>query len=367
MWRWALGDRPKVLDLFAGCGGLSTGFEKAGFDVFASNDIWGVALETFKSNHPGTKAILGNIMKKSVQDEIIDIVNHKVDIIIGGPPCQAYSLAGSRDPEDPRGKLFENYVKIVEKVQPSVFVVENVKGILSMKHFKENIPIEEKKEIIELIKMKKSKKQKVSIENLNKQIEEYLVPVPELIKSTFEGLGYKVEWRLLNTADYGVPQERQRVFFLGTKYKNIVFPHETHSGKSSSLLKSYVTLREAISDLPFPDIGDEDEVYEGGFSPIYMSRNRRRSWNEVSYTIQAGARHIPLHPGCPPMEKIDSDNWIFGQGPFRRLSVKECARIQTFPDDYIFIGKTVDKYKQIGNAVPPLLAMRVGSCVRKML
>lgn len=363
----ALGDRLKVLDLFAGCGGLSAGFEKAGFEAFAANDIWRVSLETFKRNHPGTKAILGDITKEGVQNKIIDIVNHKVDIIIGGPPCQAYSLAGSRDPEDPRGKLFENYVRIVEKVQPSIFVVENVKGILSMKHFKENIPIEKRREIIELIKRKKSKKQKVSIENLNNQIEEHLVPVPELIKSTFEGLGYKVEWRLLNAADYGVPQERQRVFFLGTRYKNIVFPHETHSGKSRTLLKRWVTLGEAIGDLPFPGVGDGDEVYEGGFSPIYMSRNRRRAWDEASYTIQAGARHIPLHPGCPPMEKIGTDEWVFGQGSFRRLSVKECARIQTFPDNHIFLGKTVDKYKQIGNAVPPLLARKVAGCIIKML
>ena len=219
----------EALDLFAGCGGLSLGFEQAGFDVIAANDKWKVALETFKNNHPRVKTILGNLAKEVVQRKICRLTG-KIDVIIGGPPCQAYSLAGSRDPEDPRGKLFESYVEIVKRLQPNIFVIENVKGILSMKHFKKNVPITEKKRILELIKKRKSKKKKVSIEGLNSKLEDYLIPVPELIRLTFDNIGYKVNWNTLNAADYGVPQERRRVFFVGTNLKKTpAFPFPTHS------------------------------------------------------------------------------------------------------------------------------------------
>jgi DNA (cytosine-5)-methyltransferase 1 len=357
-----------VLDLFAGCGGLSTGFEQAGFKVVAANDVWKVSLKTLKDNHHNIEVILGDITKEAVQNRIVRFLGKKIDVIIGGPPCQAYSLAGTRDPEDPRGKLFESYVKIVEELQPALFVVENVKGILSMKHFKEDFPKEEKRRIVELIQKRKSEKKKVSIEKLNSTLEDYLTPVPELICSTFQDRGYKVRWKTLDAADYGVPQERRRVFFIGTNLrKTPFFPFPTHSRNPNSLLKEWVKLESAIGDMPFPGIQNGDDVYEGGFSSIYMSRNRRRSWNEVSYTIQAGARHIPLHPGCPPMKKVGEDKWVFGDGPTRRLSVQECARIQTVPHHYSFFGSTIDKYRQIGNAVPPLLAMNVAECIRKML
>jgi len=260
------------------------------------------------------------------------------------------------------------FVKIVEALQPAVFVVENVKGILSMKHFKEDFPKEEKRRIMELIRKRKSKKKKVSIEKLNYKLEDYLIPVPELISSTFRSIGYEVKWQLLNAADYGTPQERRRVFFIGTNTKKApIFPFPTHSKNPDTLLEEWVKLESVIGSMPFPGIQDGDEVYEGGFSSIYMSRNRRRSWKEVSYTIQAGARHMPLHPGCPPMKKVGEDKWVFGEGPIRRLSVFECALIQTFPLHYSFSGSTVDKYRQIGNAVPPLLATKVANCIRRML
>jgi len=208
----------------------------------------------------------------------------------------------------------------------------------------------------------------VSIESLNYHIEDYLIPVTVLIKETFEKIGYKVYHKLLNSADYGVPQERLRVFFIGTnENKRIAFPPKTHSKVNTFDLKPWVTLKDAISDLSFPDIGENDEVYKGSYSPIYMSRNRRRTWNEISYTIQAGQRHIPLHPASPPMKKIGEDNWVFGVGKSRRLSVRECARIQTFPDDFEFYGKTVHKYRQIGNAVPPKLAENIAETVEKII
>ncbi len=357
-----------VLSLFSGCGGLDLGFKQIGFEVAVANDIWSLALETFRLNFPEANVIADDITRGKVQEEIINLVNQKIHVVVGGPPCQAYSLAGTRDPEDPRGKLFQAYVEIVDKVRPSAFVMENVSGILSMRHFRDSVPEKVKQEVKEMVKKRKSRGQKVSIEKLNSKIADYLIPVPELIKSTFKRLGYKVEWKMLNAADYGVPQSRKRVFFVGTRTKElIIFPAPTHSKNPSTLLKPWVTLKDAIGDLPFPGVSEGDEVYEGSFSSIYMSRNRKKNWDDVSYTIQAGARHIPLHPESGSMKKIGEDEWVFGEGTLRRLSVKECARIQTFPDDFVFLGTTQQKYKQIGNAVPPLLARRIADCIKQML
>ncbi len=237
-----------------------------------------------------------------------------------------------------------------------------------MKHFRIDAPQEIKEKYMEIIKERKSKNLKVSIESLNDDIEDYLIPVTELIINTFKKIGYTVEFKLLNSAKYGVPQVRLRVFFIGTKSnKQIKFPKVTHSNKRTLDLKPYVTLKEAISDFPFPNISEEDEVYLGSYSPIYMSRNMRRGWNEASFTIQAGKRQIPLRPGYPPMTKVGEDEWKFGDGPQRRLSVRECARIQTFPDSFDFCGKTVHKYRQIGNAVPPLLGKKVAESVLSLL
>ena len=357
-----------TVDLFSGCGGLSLGFKQAGYEVTAANDVWGVALETFRVNFPEANTILGDINNKEIQEQIVDACGKKVDVVIGGPPCQAYSLAGSRDPEDPRGKLFNSYVDIVKKLRPKVFVIENVKGILSMKHFKPDVNPELREKYLEIINSRKSNHGKISIESLNYHLEDYLVPVPELIKKTFEKIGYNVRHKLLNSANYGVPQERLRVFFIGTLLnKGITFPAVTNSNKHTFDLKPWVTIKDAIGDLPFSDIGENDELYEGSYSPIYMSRNRRRTWDEVSYTIQAGQRHIPLHPASPPMKKVGVDKWVFGEGKSRRLSVRECARVQTFPDSFEFCGKTVNKYRQIGNAVPPRLAQNIAKAVSALL
>jgi len=359
---------PKTLDLFSGCGGLSLGFEQTGFEAKLANDIWDIALKTFAKNFSHAITIQGDINKPKIQDQIVEACNNEIDVVIGGPPCQAYSLAGSRDPEDPRGKLFNSYVDIVEKIQPKAFVIENVKGILSMKHFRLDTPKDIKEKHMEIIRKRKSRSQKVSIESLNYHIEDYLIPVTELIVSTFRKIDYNVEFDLLNSARYGVPQERLRVFLIGTKSaKKIRFPRITHSNRETFDLKPYVTLKEAISDLPFPEVSEGDEVYNGSYSPIYMSRNRRRGWNEVSFTIQAGQRHIPLHPGSPPMTKVEEDKWNFGEGPIRRLSVRECARVQTFPDSFEFCGSTAYKYRQIGNAVPPLLGKKVAESILNLL
>lgn len=381
-----------AIDLFAGCGGLSEGFRQAGFDIILANDIWQTALDTLKSNHPDTITICGDIADPKVKDQILEISNGKVDLIIGGPPCQAYSLAGRRDPNDPRGKLFSQYVDIVDRVRPKAFVMENVKGILTMWHYRDTLTAGEGAEIASINervselteqrgelwsdpKIRQSNKRERANINLElakcrKALKGFQEPVTKLILREFKRIGYRVEWKLFNAADYGVPQLRERVFFIGTASGNpIRFPEPTHSESPKvnlmgERLGKWISLREAIWDLK----DRPGEYFEGSYSTIYMSRNRRKDWGEPSFTIQAGARHAPLHPSSPAMRKVGEDRWVFEKEEgVRRLSVRECARIQTFPDSYMFSGTIIDKYTQIGNAVPPLLARKIAERVKEII
>jgi len=391
-----------VVDLFCGAGGLTLGFKEAeyngyGFKVVAAVDVWKKACETYKANHPEVEVICGDIRERWVKERLVEVVGGHVDVVIGGPPCEAFSLAGKRDPSDPRARLFYDYVEVVSRFQPYMFVMENVEGILTMLTIREDIGEETKKRIIDALnklldlenvgRKRRAAPQYIIRHNNAKSPEEraliefvrkHLVTAAEAIKQAFDKLGYDVEWRLLNALDYGVPQERKRVFFIGAKRGlgiAIRFPERTHAPKpmvtvDGRRLERYRTLRDAIGDLPPLEQRKDDEVYEGDFSPIYMSRNRYKSWDEPSYTILASARHIPLHPDSPRMVKVGKDAWVFANEPGkkpRRLSVRECARIQTFPDWYKFVGSTVDKYSLIGDAVPPLLAKRIAEAVLKSL
>ena len=307
----------KIASLFTGAGGLDLGFEKAGFSVVWANEYDPTIWETFKHNFPTTK-----LDKRSVVDvpssEIPDI-----DGIIGGPPCQSWSEAGAgRGINDKRGKLFYDYIRLLKEKQPKFFLAENVSGILHPKH-------------------------KEAFENIIKE---------------FENAGYNISCKLLNANDYDVPQDRLRVIIVGYNKKlkkKFEFPEPQ---------KYKPVLKDAIYDLrlakPALDKnktnGDvlkipNHEYMNGGFSSIYMSRNRVRSWDEPSFTIQAGGRHAPIHPQAPKMKFISQNKRIFVPGKehlYRRLSVRECARIQTFPDDFIFKYYDIaDGYKMIGNAV----------------
>jgi len=356
-----------VLDLFAGCGGFSLGFRKAGFNIAAANDKWKVATNTFKKNFLESEVICGDLSKKEIQDRIIQKYEDKIDVIIGGPPCQAFSLAGARNLEDPRGKLFDAYFVIVKKIKPKVVVLENVKGILSMKHFMDDTPIAIKKEYMEKNAEIKNKKQKIKIKDIENLYSKYLVPVVDVITKEFEKLKYKMDIKKMNSRDFGVPQSRDRVFFIGNSL-NIVnkFPAPTHYSREEKK-PHYSTLKSAIGHLSFPELTEGDECYFGGYSYIFMSRNRRRKWNDQSFTIQATARHAPLHPSSPPMEKVSLNVWKFTKGLRRSLSVKECALIQTFPPTFIFEGSMNQKYRQIGNAVPPKMAKQIAVSVKDML
>ncbi len=341
----------KVASLFAGCGGLDLGFEQAGFDIIWANEYDKAIWETYEYNHRHTK-----LDKRSMWDIPSDEIP-QVDGIIGGPPCQSWSLAGAmRGEKDPRGQLFFEYVRVLKDKKPLFFLAENVAGIISKTHIK-------------------------SFENL-------------LIQ--FKDIGYNVDYKLLNAKNYGVPQERLRVIIVGYDAKKLgkhfIFPEPTHAEKNElnedlfkagSGIKPVVTLKEAIGNLPEPVPAKEKnkangnikfpnhEYMNGGFSTIYMSRNRKKEWGDPSFTIQAGGRHAPLCPESSKMVKVGQDEWKFDKDsklPYRRLSVRECARVQAFPDNFIFKYQAVaDGYKMVGNAVPVLLAKVIAGNIMRDL
>ncbi|MFH0808696.1 MAG: DNA cytosine methyltransferase [archaeon] len=322
----------KIASFFSGAGGLDLGFENAGFKLVFANDNWSGCWETFEKNH-GVE-----INKKSISDidpeEIPEVIG-----FVGGPPCQSWSLAGMmRGAEDSRGQLFYEYLRLLKNKKPLFFLAENVAGIISKTH------LPEFKKIIE----------------------------------KFENLGYNVNWRLLNSKNHGVPQERKRVIVIG--YRNDL---NKKFDFDNLKFQDIITLKKAIGDLPESTPAKEKtkpnenlehvnhEHIGGGFSPMYMSRNRRKDWDEPSFTIQAGARHAPLHPDSPEMMKVGVDKRVFEDEDdprLRRLSVRECARIQTFPDDYIFYYSSIQNgYKMIGNAVPVKMAEAIAKLIMEDL
>jgi DNA (cytosine-5)-methyltransferase 1 len=304
--------KPTVAVLFCGCGGEALGFRNAGFKIAWANDNNKWACETFKKYFK---------IKPSCKDIRKIEEFPKVDIVTGGYPCQGFSLAGNRLVTDKRNYLYLEFARCLNQVQPKFFFAENVPGLLSLG--KGNIF--------------------------------------EAMKNEFRniGIGYEIytpEKGILNAKNYGVAQERQRVFIIGVR-KDLNFVFEFPEPTNGDGKSPYVTLRQAIGNLPMPK---EDEVYDSGFSFIYMSRNRRKDWDDVSFTIQAGARHAPLHPSSSKMIKVRENVWKFKNPKnVRRLSYKECALIQSFPRSFVFKGPLIEKYKQIGNSVPPLLAQRI--------
>ena len=334
------GKKMKIVSLFSGAGGLDLGFSKAGFNIIWANEhdreIW----ETYEKNHPQTK-----LDRRSITEIPVDDVPD-CDGIIGGPPCQSWSEAGAlRGINDTRGQLFYDFVRLLEAKQPFFFLAENVSGMLLPRH-------------------------RAALAN---------------IKNLFSnaGIGYDLYFQLLNAKDYKIPQDRKRVLFIGFR-RDLGIKFSFPKGFSN-----IISLDKAIGDLKDSAIPAKSgnytnglkckipnhEYMTGGFSSIYMSRNRVRNWNEVSFTIQAGGRHAPIHPQAPKMKFIDQNKRIFIPGKehlYRRLSVRECARIQTFPDDFMFYyDKLYAAYKMIGNAVPPRLgfslAKQIQTCLQENL
>ena len=330
----------KVLSLFSGCGGMDFGVEAAGGHVIFSNDILADACKTLEKYFPG--ADIRNADISGIQ------TFPNADVVVGGYPCQSFSMAGNRDPEkDERTNLYKQFLRVVSIVKPKYFVAENVSGL----------------------------KQLSSGTFLKEQLDAY------------DKAGYHVTHKLLNAQNYGVPQSRKRLFIVGVRKdlgQAFEFPKETHgkTTKASGPLLPYASHGDAIKGLP---LWPEGEFYErpdtdGNFSWYYMSRNRKAKWADPAFTVVANWRHITLHPASPVMTLTWSNladgwkqRWDFSDqyehleadpkrkklDKARRLSWRECARIQTFDTKFAPVGETESKFTQIGNAVPPKLAQTI--------
>lgn len=324
----------KIVSFFAGAGGLDLGFIQAGYDVVWANEFDKEIWETYEKNHKNTQLDRRSIVDIN-EDEIPEC-----DGIIGGPPCQSWSEAGSlRGINDKRGQLFYDFIRMLKSKQPKFFLAENVSGMLLPRH-------------------------KEALQN---------------IKTMFKEAGYQLSFQLLNSADYNVPQDRKRVFFIGIRndlgfkfeFPKITFPKITLEEAIGELKEGVLPAKEYNKTNSSECLIPNHEYMIGDFSSMYMSRNRVRSWDEQSFTIQAGGRHAPLHPQAPKMKFIEQDKRIFVPGKehlYRRLSVRECARIQTFPDDFIFYyDKVAAGYKMIGNAVPVELAKFLAESIKEQI
>ena len=325
-----------IISLFSGAGGLDLGFHKAGFRTVVAIEYDKKICPTFRVNFPDIKLIEEDIRKIS-SSELPDNISG----IIGGPPCQSWSEAGSlKGIEDARGQLFFEYIRILRDKKPLFFVAENVSGMLAGRH-------------------------REAVESFLRQ---------------FDDAGYDVVYKLLNANDYDVAQDRDRVFYIGFRKDLNIREFEYPAP-----CKHKPTLRECIWDLKDSVIpakahnktnGDackvpNHEYFIGAYSPIFMSRNRVRSWDEPGFTVQASGRQCQLHPQAPKMIKIEKNLQKFVEGKedlYRRMSVREVARVQGFPDDFRFIYDDVNYgYKMIGNAVPVNLAYHVALQIKKYL
>ena len=346
-----------LISLFAGAGGMDFGAHAEGFETLLALDNFEASTKTFKKYFPSTDVICSDIYEFNASSAN---PYPKADVLMGGYPCQSFSMGGVRNPsKDERSNLFLGFATAVNRVRPKVFIAENVSGLTKLQ----------------------------SGEWFRRQIDVYENQLD---------VKYRVSSMLLNAADYGVPQHRKRVIIVGVRNDlgdRFVFPSPTHAkpklAKKLGLLP-HVSHGEAIRHL-----GDdaEGEFYErphdpdGHFSWYYMSRNRRHRWDEPSFTIVANFRHTTLHPASPRMELEWSDlangwkqKWRFSKtydhlefAPNfpclepRRLSWREAAAIQTFPKDFHPEGNLAEKFEQIGNAVPPHLMRQILRAVRELL
>lgn len=331
----------KLISLFSGCGGLDLGFERAGFHIPVANEFDPDIYSTFKFNHPKTHLIEGDV-RKMTKECIIPYVKGEVTGIIGGPPCQSWSEAGSlKGIDDARGRLFFDYIRILQDFRPKFFLAENVSGMLADRHSE-------------------------AVKN---------------ILNLFENSGYDVTLTLVNAKNYGVAEERERVFYIGFR-KDLQIQFRFPRGSTEDDSKK-LTLRDVIWDLQETAVPaaaknhhntaaiNSNEYFIGAFSPIFMSRNRVKSWDEQAFTVQASGRQCQLHPQAPKMQKFGKNDCRFVAGSehlYRRMTIREIARIQGFPDDFQFIYReTNNAYKMIGNAVPVNLAYEIAVAIKKFL
>ena len=343
-----------VIDLFCGAGGLSFGFEQAGCNILLGIDNDKLALETFEKNHKNAKSLCCDITQIDYKNTIKDIIgNKKIDLIIGGPPCQGFSIAGSRNFDDPRNKLYLSYIKLVEEIKPKAFVIENVPGIISL---------------------------------FNGEVKDNII-------KRFSKMGYNVTYKILCASDYGVPQSRKRVVFVGILNSKQAF-------EFPDIDNNVVTCKMALSDLPslVDSLGEDHQKYKTKPQNEYQYMMRQNSvdvQNHIAAFHSDKIKHIislvpdggnykdlPLEyrnsRNChvawtrfnsnKPAPTIDTGHRHHFHYKYNRVpTVRECARLQSFPDDFIFYGNKTQQFRQVGNAVPPIMAKRVAENLLKFL
>ncbi len=367
-----------TVDLFAGAGGLTEGFHQAGFKPILATDFDPHAAQSFRYNFPGTEFIekpIGDITSQELLSKS-GLRPGELDCLLGGPPCQAFSVYNhKRGFHDERSGLFREYLRVVELLLPKVVIMENVTGITSL--------------------------------DSGRAVEE--------IHARLTELGYHVEHRILLAEEYGVPQERRRIFFIGSRIGRIPWPEPTHGNQKDLLslnLCPLVTVEDAIGDLPVLELGDgTDEGVEYGsipaspyqelmrinsdlltnhaapkLSPVNIERMKYipagGSWRDLPFELlPAGMKKAKRSDHTKRYGRLTSDglastiltkcdlHWgaYIHPSQNRTLTVREAARFQSFPDRFRFLGSRVEQYRQVGNAVPPLLARAVADAVKKVL
>lgn len=343
----------KVVDLFSGCGGLSFGLCEAGFEVVLGVDNWQDSLDTFAKNHISAKTYNADLSKETPAAicKKFGIKREEIDVVVGGPPCQGFSISGKRNPDDPRNKLYRSFVDFVSYLRPKAFVMENVPNLVSMQGGK----------------------------------------IKDQIISDFSEHGYRVEWKILDASDFGVPQKRKRVFFVGLLGETAF---EFPTGK----ITKPITAAEAISDLPEETVPNGYE-YPTNAKTDYQEEMRKGSRSLHNHEIivhtektkkiiamvpdGGNYKNLPKHlwntrkvniawtrlnSGKPSYTIDTGHNHIFHYKYNRVPTARESARIQSFPDTFVFWGKNKASHlKQVGNAVPPKLAAAIGKKLLKYI
>lgn len=339
--------RHTYVDLFSGVGGMTLGFEKEGFENVFSIDFDKDVCQTYKKNFPDHTLVEADI-KTLTQDEILKLVRGKrIDVIIGGTPCQGFSIAGNvgrRFIDDPRNHLFKEFAKVVSVLTPKIFIIENVARVYTHNNGKTRT------EIIRL----------------------------------FEGLGYRVDCKILNAADYGVAEIRKRVFFIGNRLGvPNKFPDKTHdkfsfSTISGKKINGWIRLCDVIDDLPTLSAGEQSDV------PNHQAmKHTSQMLKKMAYVRNGGSRdqipmdirpktgdarkYIRYDPKSPSFCITGDMRKVFHYSQNRALTVRELARIQSFPDDFIFVGSKTSQQQQVGNAVPPLLSQAIAKTIKEVL
>ena len=370
-----------VVTLFCGCGGLDYGFKRAGFNILSANDCWDSAVETYNNNFDH-KAICEDITEESTKQKIMEEIgtNH-IHCLIGGPPCQAYSISGIRNPLDKRGLLFRDYIEMVNRIKPDFIVMENVKGILSVTQEKEELDEVQKNKLKKYYKMlddksklqkdkkvlkndKKNKNQQKikeienKIKQLQKDIKKYkkeikdcMELVTDKIKNKFNSIGYKVKFKTLNAANFGVPQRRERVIFIGTRIKDLDIetnshPVETHSESNDKL--NWVTVKDAIGYLQNKTEDEKINHIFNNHTEKMIEKIKDTPIGESLYKTYGDSFH-KCDPNKPSRTVKENHGGVFLHYKEPRcMTPRELAELQSFPKDFIFKGSKSNILKQIG-------------------